>query len=245
MKAAVCWEAGKPLVVEDVVLDAPKTGEVRVRIGAVAICHSDVHLVRGDWTGWSSTPPPVVAGHEAAGVVERGRPRGHARPPGRPRRRLAPPHLRRLRPLPHRRGLSLRGALRPHDGAPPPRAHAVRPSTRASASPASPRPWWSTSRSSCRSGRPRARPGVPPGLRRHHGRRRGPQHRPAHAGQQRRGHRRGRRRRERDPGRRARGRRAHRRRGRRRAEAAHRAALRGHARRGRPRRRRAAGSCAS
>jgi S-(hydroxymethyl)glutathione dehydrogenase/alcohol dehydrogenase len=70
MRAAVCWELGKPLVVEDVVLDTPKVGEVRVRIGATAICHSDVHLVRGDWAGWSSTPPPVVAGHEAAGVVQ-------------------------------------------------------------------------------------------------------------------------------------------------------------------------------
>ena len=69
MKAAVCYEVGKPLVVEDVLLDPPKTGEVRVRIGAVAICHSDVHLIRGDWVGWTSTPPPVVAGHEAAGVV--------------------------------------------------------------------------------------------------------------------------------------------------------------------------------
>jgi Zn-dependent alcohol dehydrogenase len=69
VKAAVCWELGQPLRVEDVVLDAPKTGEVRVRIGAVAICHSDVHLIRGDWAGWSSTPPPVVAGHEAAGIV--------------------------------------------------------------------------------------------------------------------------------------------------------------------------------
>ncbi len=69
MKAAVCWEAGKPLAVEEVVLDPPKTGEVRVAVGAVAICHSDVHLVRGDWTGWTSTPPPVVAGHEAAGIV--------------------------------------------------------------------------------------------------------------------------------------------------------------------------------
>lgn len=45
MKAAVCYELGKPLVVEDVLLDPPKAGEVRVRIGAVAICHSDVHLV--------------------------------------------------------------------------------------------------------------------------------------------------------------------------------------------------------
>src|SRR5262245_54861215 len=69
MKAAVCWEAGQPLVVEDIVLDPPKAGEVRVRIEAVAICHSDVHLVRGDWTGWTSTPPPFVSGHEAAGVV--------------------------------------------------------------------------------------------------------------------------------------------------------------------------------
>ena len=68
MKAAVCHELGKPLIVEDVRLDAPAGGEVRVRIGAVAICHSDVHLVRGDWVGWSAGPP-VVAGHEAAGVV--------------------------------------------------------------------------------------------------------------------------------------------------------------------------------
>jgi Zn-dependent alcohol dehydrogenase len=70
MKAAVCYELGKPLVVEDVRLDPPGVGEVRVRIGAVAICHSDVHLIRGDWLGWSSTPPPVVAGHEAAGIVD-------------------------------------------------------------------------------------------------------------------------------------------------------------------------------
>jgi Zn-dependent alcohol dehydrogenase len=70
VKAAVCYELGKPLVVEDVRLDPPQAGEVRVRIGAVAICHSDVHLVRGDWLGWSSTPPPVVAGHEAAGIVD-------------------------------------------------------------------------------------------------------------------------------------------------------------------------------
>jgi S-(hydroxymethyl)glutathione dehydrogenase/alcohol dehydrogenase len=70
VKAAVCYELGKPLVVEDVILGPPQVGEVRVRTGAVAICHSDVHLIRGDWFGWSSTPPPVVAGHEAAGIVD-------------------------------------------------------------------------------------------------------------------------------------------------------------------------------
>ena len=69
MKAAVCYEHGKPLVVEDVTLDPPKSGEVKVRLAAVAICHSDVHLVRGDWVNWGADPP-VVAGHEAAGIVE-------------------------------------------------------------------------------------------------------------------------------------------------------------------------------
>ncbi|MGA7670557.1 MAG: Zn-dependent alcohol dehydrogenase [Nitrolancea sp.] len=66
MRAAVCYEHGQPLVIEEVSLDAPKQGEVRVRIGAVAICHSDVHLIRGEWGGMV----PVIAGHEAAGVVE-------------------------------------------------------------------------------------------------------------------------------------------------------------------------------
>ena len=66
MKAAVCYEFGAPLRIEDVELDAPKSGEVRVRIAATAVCHSDIHLMSGEWAG----APPIVAGHEAAGVVE-------------------------------------------------------------------------------------------------------------------------------------------------------------------------------
>src|SRR5215470_7993699 len=66
MKAAVCYEAGKPLHIEDIDIHAPKRGEVKVRIRATAICHSDLLLVRGGW----ETPLPVVAGHEAAGIVE-------------------------------------------------------------------------------------------------------------------------------------------------------------------------------
>lgn len=69
MKAAVCYEFGKPLVIEEVTIDPPQAGEVKVRVRAVAICHSDVHLVRGDWVNWG-VDPPVVAGHEAAGVVD-------------------------------------------------------------------------------------------------------------------------------------------------------------------------------
>lgn len=66
MKAAVCYEYGKPLVVEEVRLDPPQSGEVKVRMKAVAICHSDVHVLAGDWGGWL----PVIAGHEGAGIVE-------------------------------------------------------------------------------------------------------------------------------------------------------------------------------
>ncbi len=66
MRAAVCYEFGKPLVVEEVDIDPPETGEVKVRVAACAICHSDVHLIRGDW----GNQTPLIAGHEAAGVVE-------------------------------------------------------------------------------------------------------------------------------------------------------------------------------
>ena len=66
MKAAVCYEFGKPLVVEEVEIDPPQAGEAKVRLAATAICHSDIHFLKGDWGG----KLPVVAGHEAAGVVE-------------------------------------------------------------------------------------------------------------------------------------------------------------------------------
>lgn len=65
MKAAVCYEFGKPLVVEEVQLDPPQAGEVRAKIAACAICHSDVHWIRGEWGGEA----PSVAGHEAAGII--------------------------------------------------------------------------------------------------------------------------------------------------------------------------------
>jgi S-(hydroxymethyl)glutathione dehydrogenase/alcohol dehydrogenase len=66
MKAAVCYAFGQPLVVEEIDLGPPRAGEVKVRLAATGICHSDVHLIRGEWGG----ELPVVAGHEGAGVVE-------------------------------------------------------------------------------------------------------------------------------------------------------------------------------
>ena len=65
MKAAVCHEFGKPLVVEDVVLDPPQANEVRVKVSACAICHSDILFIDGAWGG----KLPAIFGHEAAGVV--------------------------------------------------------------------------------------------------------------------------------------------------------------------------------
>lgn len=65
MKAAVCYEFGKPLVVEDVVIDPPSLGEVKIKLAATAICHSDIHLIHGEWGG----KVPVIAGHESSGVV--------------------------------------------------------------------------------------------------------------------------------------------------------------------------------
>ncbi len=66
MKAAVCYEFGKPLRVEDIDIDPPQAGEVMVRLVACAICHSDIHAIEGAWGGTL----PVVYGHEAAGIVE-------------------------------------------------------------------------------------------------------------------------------------------------------------------------------
>lgn len=43
MKAAILYEFGKPLVIEEVTLDPPGKGEVKVRVAACAICHSDIH----------------------------------------------------------------------------------------------------------------------------------------------------------------------------------------------------------
>jgi S-(hydroxymethyl)glutathione dehydrogenase / alcohol dehydrogenase len=65
--AAVLYEINKPLVVEDVEVLEPGPHEVRVRWIANGVCHSDLHVIKGD----SPHPLPVVLGHEAAGVVEK------------------------------------------------------------------------------------------------------------------------------------------------------------------------------
>jgi NDMA-dependent alcohol dehydrogenase len=66
LKAAVCYEIGKPLVVEEINLDPPKKGEVKIKMAATAVCHSDIHFFSGDLPG----QPPFVGGHESAGYVD-------------------------------------------------------------------------------------------------------------------------------------------------------------------------------
>lgn len=66
MKAAVLYEANKPVSVEEVDLDPPGPGEVRVKLTATAVCHSDLHFFDGD----VPTRGPGIAGHEAAGIVD-------------------------------------------------------------------------------------------------------------------------------------------------------------------------------
>ena len=67
MKAAVFYEAHKPMAIETVQLDEPSDGEVLVRIAAAGVCYSDYHFMKGEW----SIPVPAVLGHEGAGVVEK------------------------------------------------------------------------------------------------------------------------------------------------------------------------------
>src|SRR6187455_1097594 len=68
MRAAVLEEFGEPLVVQELELAEPKSGEVLVRLVACGVCHTDLYTASGaDPSGYA----PCVLGHEGAGVVER------------------------------------------------------------------------------------------------------------------------------------------------------------------------------
>ncbi|UKJ76058.1 S-(hydroxymethyl)glutathione dehydrogenase/class III alcohol dehydrogenase [Azospirillum sp. Marseille-Q6669] len=66
-RAAVAWEAKRPLDIEEVEVAAPKQGEVLVRIVATGVCHTDAYTLSGmDSEGVF----PAILGHEGAGIVE-------------------------------------------------------------------------------------------------------------------------------------------------------------------------------
>ena len=64
--AAIFEELDAPLSVDEIEIDEPRSREVRVRIVASGVCHTDALAVHGDMP----FPPPGVLGHEGAGIVE-------------------------------------------------------------------------------------------------------------------------------------------------------------------------------
>ena len=64
-RIAVLETPGQPLVVDEVDLPDPKEGQVRVKLFASGICHSQLHQIHNP-----ATPVPTLLGHEATGVVE-------------------------------------------------------------------------------------------------------------------------------------------------------------------------------
>jgi S-(hydroxymethyl)glutathione dehydrogenase/alcohol dehydrogenase len=65
-RAAVAWQAGQPLTLEEVDLDGPRAGEVLIEVKATGICHTDAYTLSGaDPEGIF----PAILGHEGAGVV--------------------------------------------------------------------------------------------------------------------------------------------------------------------------------
>lgn len=66
VRAVVLRAPGTPPAIEEVELAAPRAGEIRVRIEAAGVCHSDYHYMTGDLRA----PLPLVLGHEGAGIVE-------------------------------------------------------------------------------------------------------------------------------------------------------------------------------
>ncbi|XP_036372577.1 alcohol dehydrogenase 1-like [Megalops cyprinoides] len=66
-RAAVAWEPCKPLVIEEIEVAPPEAQEVRIKIVATALCHTDLYFLyeRGRREGF-----PAVLGHEGAGIVE-------------------------------------------------------------------------------------------------------------------------------------------------------------------------------
>jgi S-(hydroxymethyl)glutathione dehydrogenase / alcohol dehydrogenase len=65
-KAAVLTGVGQPLEIrDDVEVSPPQAGEVRIKVGASGVCHSDLSVQNGT----IPLPPPLVLGHEGAGIV--------------------------------------------------------------------------------------------------------------------------------------------------------------------------------
>ena len=64
-KAAILFEVGQKLEIREVEVEAPKFGEVLIKMAVGGVCHSDLHVM----TGHLTAPVPAILGHEGSGVV--------------------------------------------------------------------------------------------------------------------------------------------------------------------------------
>lgn len=65
MKAAIFEGVGSPFVIEDIPVPQPRRGEVLIKVAASGVCHSDLHVIKGELP----YPTPTVLGHEVSGTV--------------------------------------------------------------------------------------------------------------------------------------------------------------------------------
>ncbi|XP_075837363.1 alcohol dehydrogenase 1-like [Microtus pennsylvanicus] len=65
-RAAIAWKEKSPLKIEEVQVEPPKSGEVRIKMASTGICGTDDHVLKGDL----SMKYPLIPGHEGAGIVE-------------------------------------------------------------------------------------------------------------------------------------------------------------------------------
>ncbi|XP_072251365.1 alcohol dehydrogenase class-3-like isoform X2 [Leuresthes tenuis] len=69
-KAAVAWGPRRPLSIEEVEVAPPRVHEVRIKVVATGVCHTDMEYLYETGKGMTFRPFPLVLGHEAAGIVE-------------------------------------------------------------------------------------------------------------------------------------------------------------------------------
>jgi propanol-preferring alcohol dehydrogenase len=70
MKAAVLRDFKTPLTVQDVPLPIPMESEVLIKVEVCGVCHSDLHVVDGDWSQLAGiVKKPLILGHEVVGTI--------------------------------------------------------------------------------------------------------------------------------------------------------------------------------
>src|SRR5207245_3364757 len=65
MRAVVLPRVNAPLAIEDIPVPEPKAGEVLIQVAACGVCHTDLHVIKGE----VAFPTPAVLGHEISGTV--------------------------------------------------------------------------------------------------------------------------------------------------------------------------------